>query len=128
MSAVSSAYRETTQSSTANVSRVSRRQFACQHLRVPAPGSPGDALSKQPSSPLLKPRTPDADGWHPPVRGPGTHSLNFRKTIRERFLPVVSPWKEDRMVDDQTRVAKIAIGCGPAVDSEETSSKNSNGI
>ena len=48
----------------------------------------------------------------------------------EYVIPDVpaNPDKEDRMVDDQTRVAKIAIGCGPAVDSEETSSKNSNGI
>src|SRR5215472_10222170 len=28
--------------------------------------------------------------WDPGVRGSGTHSLNFRKTIRERFPPVVS--------------------------------------
>jgi hypothetical protein len=34
---------------------------------------------------LPKPPTmPEADA-QPPVRGSGTHSLNFRKTIRERF-------------------------------------------
>jgi hypothetical protein len=37
---------------------------------------------------LPKPPTmPDADA-QPPVRGSGTHSLNFRKTIRERFPAV----------------------------------------
>src|SRR5215471_16792579 len=51
---------------------------------------------------------PDANAQHPRVRGSGTHSLNFRKTIRERFPPVGSrrpPPEWSRYLHDQLGVS-----------------------